>query len=96
MNYEKHDSQGFPKMGVSNMKITLRTNLWAEKFQACRKLGVLEKDVFSTVDLFEALLKLVGRAFVDIELIRSPQFLFLNVDLGVEPTGLQKKLLHLA
>lgn len=48
-------------------------------------MGVLEKDVFSTVDLFEALLKLVGRAFVDIELIRSPQFLFLN---GVEPTEL--------
>ena len=88
----KHDSQGFPKMGVSNMKITLRTNLWAEKFQACRKLGVLEKDVFSTVDLFEALLKLLGRAFVDIELIEALSFCFWMVwnpqDSSVPPFGL--------
>jgi len=40
-------------------------------------LGVLEKDVFSTVDLFEALLELVGLgAFVDIELIEALSFCF--------------------
>lgn len=89
MNYKKHDSQGFPKMGVSNMKIFVTHQLVSRKVPGMPKIGCAGERCFLNRRPLWGVVEAGGSwCFRRHRANWSPKFLFLNVDLGVEPTGL--------